>query len=50
MEQSLEMDIIDVKTNFGNKYNKRLTEMIDYPYKKGLIIKYQARVLKRKCK
>ena len=48
--KALDMDIVDIKTQFGNKYNAGLIEMIDYSHKKGLITKSQAKTLKIKCK
>ncbi|MCV9933861.1 hypothetical protein OIU80_16375 [Flavobacterium sp. LS1R47] len=44
------MDIDDIQDNFGNKYNKSMTEMIEYAESEGLISKTKAKKLKIKCK
>jgi uncharacterized protein RhaS with RHS repeats len=48
--KAMEMDIKDIKSKFGNKYDKSMTEAIDYAHKHDLIAKKDANRLKKQCK
>lgn len=45
------MDILDLHSKFGNKYDVSVHQMLDYAYNEGLITKRQRNKLKKiKCK
>ena len=46
--KAMEMDIRDIKRKFGKKYNKGISEMIDYAIGEGYITRAEGRRLKRK--
>lgn len=49
--KAIEMDILDLHSKFGNKYDVSVHQMLDYAYNEGLITKRQRNKLKKiKCK
>ncbi|HSC69488.1 MAG TPA: DUF6531 domain-containing protein [Cellvibrio sp.] len=47
--KAMEMDIDDIKRNFGTKYDSSMKQAIDYAESKGYITRAQSKRLKRKC-
>jgi RHS repeat-associated protein len=48
--KAMEMDIDDIQSDFGKKYNKHMTEAINYAENQGYIKSSEAKKLKAKCK
>jgi filamentous hemagglutinin len=36
-EEAMRMDIRDVRSKFGNKYDRQISEMLDYAKKEGFL-------------
>lgn len=48
--KAIEMDIRDIQSKFGSKYNGSIKEMLTYANKRGLITNSQRRRLGGKCR
>ncbi|NMA74915.1 MAG: hypothetical protein GX963_12320 [Bacteroidales bacterium] len=49
-DKAMEMDIKDIKSKFGTKYDSSMVEAIETAKSKGLINNSQAKRLKKMCK